>query len=307
MIFVGWVFFILLNSIASAEGLGTGLVNISGQYANQLGAVGSVTNRATASSLYQQAMADAAQAKATMNIGLGVQAYKEYQNAIHADDQSHSFATSALNGVNSGSNAGQFDMSKFSSLGVNDLNDLVTSSSPYYSQARSQAQSYGLQMSEDRQYMKTPFGAFPTNMTDDEMIAIGSQIAAKYGIPPSVLAAGLQAGQSSSEDIASKIAAKVQQLSNSATATATATVSDSVSATESQTANSTVAGTGAGANAVAVAVAAVKTDRDWDQVARNLASFREKLMKESGQEPIGTRDQDIFQMIHSRYVAHFQY
>jgi len=294
----------ILNT-ASAQEMGTGLVNTSGDYTSTLGA-GAVTNRQTASQLYQMAMQHASQAKATMNVALGVQAYQEYQNAIHSDDQAHNLAQSALHGVESGTNAGLFNISSFTSLGTSDLNDLVTTSSPYYAQARAQAQSYGLQMSEDRQYMKTPFGAFPTNMSQDEMLAIGSQIAARYGIPASVIAAGLAAGQTSSQAVAQKLAADIQQkLAAGGAASATAAIAK-IDAAAPNPATDNAAAAAAGDRqpaSIGAAKAASAPDYDMSGHAQQLDEYRSKLLQEMGLESIGSKDENIFEMVHERYVS----
>lgn len=296
---------LFIMNTAAAQDIGTGLVNTSGDYTSALGS-GAVTNRQTASQLYQLAMQHASQAKATMNVALGVQAYQEYQNAIHSDDQAHNLAQSALHGVDTGTNAGLFNIGSFTSLSTSDLNDLVTTSSPYYAQARAQAQSYGLQMSEDRQYMKTPFGAFPTNMSQDEMLAIGSQIAARYNISPDVIAAGLAAGQASSQAVAQKLAAEIQQKlangGNTALAAAAAK-GDAVTVNGApEGANAGAVGNREPASLGGVKVAALP-DYDMDGHAKQLDEYRSKLLQQMGLESIGTKDEDIFKMIHERYVS----
>lgn len=296
-------------NIASAQNMGEGLVNTSGDYTGALGA-GAVTNRQTADQLYQLAMAHASQAKATMNVALGVQAYQEYQNAIHSDDQAHSLAQSALHGVDSGTSAGRFNISAFTSLGTGDLNDLVTTSSPYYAQARAQAQSYGLQMSEDRQYMKTPFGAFPTNMTQEEMLAIGTQLAARYKIPADVIASGLAAGEASSQAVAQKLAAEIQQkLSNAQNALNGAT-SLELEGKKSDGPASNLASEGSTTSSplrepatISASKLSAVPDYDMDSHARKIDEYRSKLLAEMGLESIGTKDENIFKMIHDRYLV----
>jgi hypothetical protein len=294
---------------ARAQIFNQGVVTTSGQYTGNTGTVGAVGNRNAANQIYQQSLADEAQGRATLNIGLMSKSLTEAQQGIQADNQAHSFAQNSLGGVDSGGNSGNLDLSKFNSIGVSDMKDLATTSSPMYPSVASKLASYGMNFSEDKQYMQTPTGTYPVGSDPSQIAAAIKSFAASKGLDTSQVDAGVKAGLEAAANITQQAladaAAKLQGGASSA-----GHIAD-----------------GSGANDGKGGAAGGATDADGkDKAARQMASaasgltgnlddkgvnwgarelseqeYREKLLKELGHDPIGLSSQNIFDLIHARY------
>ncbi len=151
-----WVYFLIAVAIsifswagwAQNSPFGAGLVNISGAYNYNTSTLGAVANRKTSDQLYQQALADEKAGIASMNIPLLAKSLSEAQQGVQADDQSHHLAQSAYSGTDTGSNAGNYDFSKFNAMGVNDINDMINTSSSYWPQVSAKLQSFGISLTK---------------------------------------------------------------------------------------------------------------------------------------------------------------
>ena len=323
-----WGLFLLLNSqMSQAQVFNQGLVNTSGNYTYNVGTIGAVTNSRTSDLISQQSMLNkqaAQSALASGNIGAaiqyGSQAMTQYQQATQAQNQTHALGQSALNGVNSGSNSGTMDLSKFNSLGVSDLNSLATQTSATYSQAQSMAQSMGISLSENGQYMHTPVGDFPVNTPPDQLAAALGQLAIAKGYDPADVAKGVAAAMASSQALGNQATQEVQALAGAGGGAAqdAGAGTGSVDGSSGADPNRQIASATAGANNRAAVdprvkgqaeqkpeytMPANKGDVDWGAMADRVAGYRAKLEREMNLEPIGNKDDNIFRMVHERYVA----
>lgn len=295
------------GSAALGDGgiLNKGINQIAGQYANSTTTVGAVANRKTADQLYQQSLADEHAAWSTFppNVGLLAQALKEAQDGVKADDQSHSMAQEALHSNDTGTNSGLFNLQDYNALGVDDINKMATSSSSLWPQVSSKLKGYGLSLTEDKQYMKTPFGTFPTNASADQMAAAVKQIAQKFGLSTADVDKGIARAEAKAEGISQRALAEVQQKAGMKTANLAGKDGDKAS----DDADKTAAKDGSN-NAANRQLATDKTgstdkgDIDWDQRARDVNAFRDQVERQLGVEPIWNKDDDLFKKIHEHYV-----
>jgi hypothetical protein len=297
------------GSKAQNSPFGAGLVTISGNYNYNTTTLGAVANRKTADQLYQQALADEAAGMASLNIPLLAKSLSEAQQGVQADDQSHHLAQSAYQGTNTGMNAGNYDFSQFNAMGVSDIKDMINTSSSYWPQVSAKLQSFGIGMTEDKQYITTPYGSFPMDASPDQLTQIMSQVAAHYGISSAGIQQGVQSGLATAQAISNKTLAEVQ-----------ATAAGMQDGGRSLAGGKQGGGTGAlgpngdpsrnkganGPNAGLKERASSDIDKngiDWDAKARAVAQFREEVTQDLGYEPIWTKDDDIFQKIHLHYEA----
>lgn len=289
-----------------AQILTSGLNQIAGQYANSTTTVGAVANRSTANQLYQQSLADekAAWSSFPPNVGLLSKALKEAQDGVKADDQSHSMAQEALHSNETGTNSGRFDLADYNAMGVDDIKKMANSSSPLWPQVASKLQGYGLSLTEDKQYMKTPFGTFPTNASPDQMASVLKQMAQKFGLSGDAVDKGIAAAQSTADTISKKAFNDAQQRANMKTA-GQAKGSNTAASAADDSGNTGAKNQGQGrqtASEIAAPGSSASGDIDWDARARAVNAFRDKLQNEMGVEPIWNKEDDIFKKVHEHYV-----
>jgi hypothetical protein len=295
----GPLLLILFAPICSAQILTVGLNKLAGQSAESTTTIGAVANRKTADSLYQQSLADekAAWSSFPPNVGLLSKALKEAQDGISADDQSHSMAQEAMHSTATGTNAGQYNASDYNAMGVDDISKMATSSSSLYPQVAAKLQSYGLKLSEDKQLMTTPFGNFPTNASAQQMADVIKQMANKFGLSGAGVDQGIAAAQQATQAISQKVMADVKAKMNTLNASKNGGTKDDSEAED---------GKGKGNRELAGKAADVpnpdKNGIDWDERARKVNAFRERMQEEEGVEPIWSKNDDLFKKIHEHYV-----
>lgn len=291
--------------------LNKGLTQISGEYANSTTTVGAVANRKTADALYKQSLADerAAWSSFPPNVALLSKALKEAQDGVKADDQSHSMAQEALHSNDTGTKSGLFNLADYNALGVDDINKMTTSSSSLWPQVSSKLQGYGLSLTEDKQYMKSPFGTFPTDASPEQMAAAIKQIAQKFGVSSAEVDKGIAQAQATAEALSQKALAEVQQLANQKTAAAKGGKGDNGASDKDKNGDDLKKGDDSAdgkdrklANEKSNADGSDKNSIDWDQRAREVNAYRDRLQEQLGVEPIWNKEDDLFKKIHEHYV-----
>jgi|GEM_PF-3034002 len=302
VLLVSFLIFGVLGVDSQGQILTKGINQISGQYANSTTTVGAVANRKTADQLYQQSLADerAAWSSFPPNVALLSKSLKEAQDGVKADDQSHSMAQEALHSNDTGTKSGLFNLADYNAMGVDDINKMATSSSSLWPQVASKLKGYGLSLTEDKQYMKSPFGTFPTDASPEQMAAAIKQIAQKFGVSSAEVDKGIAQAQATAEAISQKAFAEAQQRANM-----------KGDGKEGKGDEKLADGDKDGADAkgkdrkVASDKTAVATDKnniDWDQRAREVNAFRDELQDQLGVEPIWNKDDDLFKKVHEHYV-----
>lgn len=299
---------LLISGVLGVESQGQiltkGITQISGEYANSTTTVGAVANRKTADQLYQQSLADerAAWASFPPNVALLSKSLKEAQDGVKADDQSHSMAQEALHSNDTGTKSGLFNLSDYNAMGVDDINKMATSSSSLWPQVSSKLKGYGLSLTEDKQYMKSPFGTFPTDASPEQMAAAIKQIAQKFGMSAADVDKGIAAAQATAEAISQKALADAKQRAAMKTAEKDGMTEEKVGSDADKKGD----GKDGKDRKVASDKALVSSDKnniDWDQRAREVNAYRDQLQEQLGVEPIWNKDDDLFKKIHEHYVS----
>jgi hypothetical protein len=161
-----------------------------------------------------------------------------------------------------------------------------------------------LSLSEDHQYVHTPVGDFPVNISTDDMNSVLSKVATSMGYSPAGIAAGIAAGTANAQTLAAQAQAEVAAAAQSmggnrqvASASAGASTTNKADLARAELASKNV-----GKSPAQAYVPSAKGDIDWAERARQLAGYRAQLEKAMHLEPIGGKDDDIFKMIHTRYT-----
>jgi hypothetical protein len=297
---------LFFSPITSAQILTVGLNKLGGQSAESVTTIGAVANRKTSDALYQQALADekAAWASFPPDAGLLSKALKEAQDGVKADDQSHSMAQEAIHSTETGTNSGHYNAADYNAMGVDDITKMATTSSSLWPQVSAKLKGYGMKLTEDKQLLQTPFGDFPTNAALDEMAAVLKNTAGKFGVSAATIDQGLAAAQANTDAISRKATAeakaKMAAIDRSKAKAADKDKDGSEGSDKNDPDGKNKREVAGGKNGAGMGA---KGDVDWDERAREVNEFRERLQEEDGVEPIWGKDDDIFKRMHEHYVA----
>jgi hypothetical protein len=207
-----------------------------------------------------------------------------------------------------GSTAGQFDAKGSGAMDVDGINKMINSSSSNWGQVSSKLKGYGLSITEDKQFMKSPFGTFPVNATNEEMAAAIKSIAGKFGLSGADVDKAIAAGQAEADAIGRRALAEAQaKLALKGGPSVNKNLESDKGAKDSVTTTTDGDATKAATRDVAAekpmsAWGAEKYGVDWDQKERELAESRTKLGEALDLCPLYGKDDDIFKKVHEHYV-----
>lgn len=317
----------LLTLCLAALGFGTasslaqtansqGLIGSAGQFSRDIGQA-AASNRQVADQLLQQALADEKKALSTFppSIGLLAKAGLSALDGMRADDQAKSFAQSTLHAINTGEHSGQFNAESFGARSPDQIRNLATTNSAYRGEVQSRLASWGIKMSENGSSFELPLGLGSVSTSIGYAdVEKGMRTAARLlGYNPEEVSSGLQEAVRAREAIVARA-----QLQSGALAGGEASALSGGARLPSRETGGWGAPAAGGKLSAAESVGAreitnaglmtldFSEDKNIEVAVREaeLAKFRGELQKKLGLplvEVRGTRDQDLFQMVHVRY------
>jgi hypothetical protein len=316
---VAFLLILIICAPAFAQTNATNLTGVIGDYGSETGTRGAVTNRRIADQLYKQSLEDERNAWKSFppNVSLLSRALANSKDAKTADDQAKEFARAALHGLNSGSHSGKFDAAAHGMVSQEQLKDLATKSSPLRPQVEQTLNSYsGMKLDADKMVLKTPFGDISVDVSRETMLTAMKGAALALGYNPEDVQRGVEDAARLRDAIAAKAAKEVDAEMQAAKKLAADTnkAGDGPGTAAAAVADAQQAGDGSeaqndGSRDPAAAIAGIDKDGvDWDakqrEFQRNQEAIRRQLgmtVQSSNGDPIGTKDQDLFQMVHRKY------
>lgn len=293
------------------------VIGTAGRYGSEAGR-GAIANREIADQLYKQSLTDEAQAWRTFppNVALLSKALQQSKDAKLADDQAKEFARAALHSANTGSKSGQFSTERYGMASESELKRLATTSSPYMSQVERKLSSYGMKLSTDKMSLITPFGKFNVNMESSTFEKMVGVVAGKLGFPATDVSRGLRSAEGAREQIAQRAVAyadkkigalHAQKGSGSGLESAPETQANAAS-------EEAVGGRGpASITSLAEGVPVKNFEEEdsfrpktMDEIAREVQANRRAFGQSMGidePDPLGQSNQNIFEMVHTRYQS----
>ncbi|MGE3682859.1 MAG: hypothetical protein AB7G93_14130 [Bdellovibrionales bacterium] len=300
------------------------LIGVAGQYTQELGARGAVTNRRVADELYRRALQDEAEAWKSFppNVSLLSRALTQSKEGKMADDQAKEFARAALHGNRTGHQAGELAQSKYGAVDESTLRSLATGSSPYMPAVESKLGSYGLKLSPDKMSLSTPFGSLAVNMDMHKYEGLLRKAAETFGVSPDKVSNGIRSAIQTRDNLARQFAAEnsVPAGREGREGFATfASASDAESGSRGGAADASDSrfspqGSGAHVEPDQEPQSEPPDDPLWEEKQKELETNRRQLASQLGirdardldvtvKSPLGRPKQNIFGMIHMRYQS----
>lgn len=289
------------------------IIGTAGRYGYETGTKGAVGNRQIADQLYKQALADEAAAWRTFppNASLLSKALQQSKDAKLADDQAKEFARAALHGANTGAQSGEFSNSRYGMISESQLKDLATTNSPYMKQVESKLGSYGMKLSSDQMSLQTPFGKFSVDMNGSAFEKLLGSVATKLGYSAADVTKGLRAAEAARDGIARKTVAAIEREgptpAGGAGSLPEAEKNLPGRALASVQSEDGAIGSTGGSAMVKDFEEAERPQKSWDEIQMEIMEKRKALGRAIGlqaeSDPLGRKNQDIFQMIHVRYQS----
>jgi len=298
----------LLISIAHAQT--SSLIDVTGQFSNDLGMKGAAQNRAMADKLYKQALDDEKTAWSSFppNVSLLSKALTESKEGKQADDQAKEFARAAMMGYNSSMKSGDAAQSKYKDVDVAKLKDLATNNSPYTSQVQDKLGGYGMKLDPDQMSINTPMGKFPIGMGMDMYEKGLRNIASALGYDPADVTKGIQEATKTRDGFAKGLeklnAGDAKQLNAGlANAAAAAGADGKMEKAAEAPAPTAPAPAAAGNGAVLDDLNANSGNARVDEIARQRKAFLQRMGVEGADDQFvrADRSADIFQVVHNHY------
>jgi hypothetical protein len=324
MIKVGMSLLILtLSASALAESSITtpDLTGAIGDYGFQTGSRGAVVNRRLADQLYKQSLEDEKNAWKSFppNVSLLSRALAYSKDGKTADDQAKEFARAALHGMVSGNQSGPFDAASHGIVSVDELKNLAEKNSPYQKQVENKLNSYGgMHLDADKMVLKTPVGDFSVNISREAMETGMRAFATLTGYNPDDVTKGIQDAARLRDQLAAETMKQVDaELAAKAKAAGqtpeqkTAADAENPGA-EAQSGQAQPEGARDPATAVAALdPATLANESDWDAKQREFQMHQAAIARSLGmqvqsvenKDPLGSPNQNLFQMIHDKYQA----
>lgn len=300
----------LLLTFAHAQT--SSLINVTGQFSQELGMRGAVQNREMADKLYKQALEDERNAWKSFppNVSLLSKALTESKEAKQADDQAKEFARAALHGYNSAMKSGDVAQSKYKDVDPTKLKDLATNNSPYTSAVQDKLGGYGMKLDPDQMSVQTPMGKFPIGMGIDMYEKGLRNIASALGYSPDDITKGIQEATRTRDAFAKNLEktspgdSKAPEAGR-ATAVAAGSGADKKMDLPKDVAPTAAVPVAAGNGADVDDLNARSGDARVNELARQRQAFLKKMGLEArdDQDARADRTANIFQVVHDRYQS----
>lgn len=316
-----------------------GVVGASGQLASVAGAKGAAVNREVSDQLYSKALNYEKQAWSSFppNVGLLTKSFALGRDAAAAESQSKDLARAGLSGVSSGAQSGDINQLGLQLVGTDKMKEWATTSSAGAQEGKarmSKYEKYGIHFDHDSMKLKTPAGDIDVSK---EALAEGGQIAkiaGFFGYDPADVKTALQESLAERDAVVKSATAQVeaQLAEKEAALKAKGENNPTVAGTGEETKSREIAGLSSGeedgngpaadgaslnadgtpnegdAAAPAVPLAeneldAVKMREDVLNANLNLVRRQMGMSDVKSTDPIGKPEEDIFKMVHQRYLV----
>ena len=276
-----------------------GIVNATGRYGGDIGTHAASTNRRISEDLAKSAINNFNRGISTFNIPLLVKAGRQAYDSDQADRQAKEFGQAALRALqNTGTQAGHVDLATYGA-DLKEINDYAHNSNKYIAAIKNEVKRYGVSISDDGSMISTPVGDFSTS--GDLTSTVIDQLH-KYGLSSQGVREAMQAAINERDDLA-KTSVSIPQSPHIAETNSTAgsQVDSRAPASAPNPPPSSELPVASG----------LQEETDSDNFKSRQAEFlrqRDAFARHLGlknlpsaKSPLGTSNQDLFNMIHVRY------
>ncbi len=296
-------------TLAVPQVLAQGIVDATGHYGGDIGTVAAGTNRRISEDLARSAINNYKQGISTLNIPLLVKAGKQAYDSDQADKQAKEFGKAAIKALqDTGTQSGHVDMAKYGA-DIKEINDYANNSNKYIAAIRNEVKRYGVGLSDDGSQVTTPIGNFSTQGD------IGGTIIAqlnKFGLSTNGVREALASADGERDKIAKNASADAE--GRLAAIKGGATVAPGAAAAPAAAKEGDTPTTAEGARSLAsnpsftLTPGSESDSSSFKQQQTEFLNQRDALARRMGLNvkpaangPIGSREQDLFNMVHTHY------